>query len=213
MTAQPEPQWISACGYANDCVEVARLDDGRVLVRNSADPGVHLTFDAVEWNAFLDGPDQRLRAGQRRRGAAVTPEGGTAISPQRLADIDDICYVRDCKVEDHRAIHDLRAEVARLNGRIQDDAEGRAIVADRYRANLAEVNRLRVQLETLARERGERWANAEISREQRDALAAILAHARSLASTASRYADWHDLAAYLRDAAAETAAPTDNEGI
>lgn len=48
----------------------------------------------------------------------MTPESGTAISPQRLADIDDICYVRDCKVEDHRAIHDLCAEVDRLNSQL-----------------------------------------------------------------------------------------------
>lgn len=66
---EPETQWISACGYANDCVEVARLDDGRVLVRNSVDPGVRLSFDAAEWNAFLDG----LRAGDFE---PVSTEGG-----------------------------------------------------------------------------------------------------------------------------------------
>jgi hypothetical protein len=39
-----------------NCVEVARLDDGQVAVRNSRHPsGPALVFTAQEWDAFVDG--------------------------------------------------------------------------------------------------------------------------------------------------------------
>jgi len=42
-------------------------------------------------------------------------------------------------------VAELRAEIDRLASRVADDAEGMAIVADRYRASVAEVNRLTAQ--------------------------------------------------------------------
>ena len=42
------------------CVEVARLDDGRIGVRDSKNPGgAVLRFTRAEWEAFLDGVAQR----------------------------------------------------------------------------------------------------------------------------------------------------------
>jgi hypothetical protein len=39
-----------------NCVEVARLDDGQVAVRNSRHPaGPALIFSAAEWDAFVHG--------------------------------------------------------------------------------------------------------------------------------------------------------------
>jgi hypothetical protein len=39
-----------------NCVEVARLDDGRVAVRNSRYPaGPALVFTQLEWDAFVGG--------------------------------------------------------------------------------------------------------------------------------------------------------------
>jgi hypothetical protein len=39
-----------------NCVEVARLDDSLVAVRNSRHPsGPALVFTALEWEAFVDG--------------------------------------------------------------------------------------------------------------------------------------------------------------
>ena len=42
--------------YSGDCVEVAKLPDGRVAVRDSKHPelGPRL-FDAAEWQAFIAG--------------------------------------------------------------------------------------------------------------------------------------------------------------
>jgi hypothetical protein len=41
---------------SGDCVEVAQLQDGSRLVRDSKDPdGAILTFTPSEWRAFLDG--------------------------------------------------------------------------------------------------------------------------------------------------------------
>jgi hypothetical protein len=57
IQSQQQPVWrrSSRC-TTGDCVEVAKLDD-RVLVRNSADPDVVVTFTHREWAAFLDGAD------------------------------------------------------------------------------------------------------------------------------------------------------------
>jgi Domain of unknown function (DUF397) len=51
-------RWVrSSLSFANgDCVEVARLPDGRVAVRDSKDPaGPVLRFTPSEWAAFLAG--------------------------------------------------------------------------------------------------------------------------------------------------------------
>lgn len=50
--------WIEAesCASANNCVNVAFLPDGRVLVRDSKDPdGPRLVFTPAEWEAFISG--------------------------------------------------------------------------------------------------------------------------------------------------------------
>lgn len=39
------------------CVEVAKVDD-RIMVRNSADPRLVVTFTHDEWMAFLDGAEE-----------------------------------------------------------------------------------------------------------------------------------------------------------
>jgi Domain of unknown function (DUF397) len=54
----PSPLWVkSSLSYANgDCVQVARLADGCIGVRDSKDPGGPvLRFTAAEWAAFLGG--------------------------------------------------------------------------------------------------------------------------------------------------------------
>lgn len=51
-------RWVkSSLSFANgDCVEVARLQDGQVAVRDSKDPaGPVLRFTPAEWAAFLGG--------------------------------------------------------------------------------------------------------------------------------------------------------------
>jgi hypothetical protein len=51
-------RWVkSSLSFANgDCVQVARLPDGRVAVRDSKDPGGPvLRFTPAEWAAFLGG--------------------------------------------------------------------------------------------------------------------------------------------------------------
>ncbi len=56
--AIPGSQWVkSSLSYANgDCVEVTRLADGNVGVRDSKDPaGPVLSFTASEWAAFAAG--------------------------------------------------------------------------------------------------------------------------------------------------------------
>jgi hypothetical protein len=53
-----DPQWVkSSLSFANgDCVQVARLPDGRVGIRDSKDPGGPvLRFTPSEWAAFLCG--------------------------------------------------------------------------------------------------------------------------------------------------------------
>jgi hypothetical protein len=57
-TAGSCPLWIkSSLSFANgDCVEVARLADGRIGVRDSKDAdGPVLQFTPSEWNAFTGG--------------------------------------------------------------------------------------------------------------------------------------------------------------
>jgi len=50
----------SRSGTQAQCVEVARLDDDRVGVRDSRDPdGPVLRFDNAAWQAFLDGVARR----------------------------------------------------------------------------------------------------------------------------------------------------------
>jgi Domain of unknown function (DUF397) len=54
----PAPRSVkSSLSYANgDCVQVARLADGRIGVRDSKDPGGPvLRFTLAEWSAFLGG--------------------------------------------------------------------------------------------------------------------------------------------------------------
>lgn len=51
-------RWVkSSLSYANgDCVQLARLPDGRIAVRDSKDPsGPVLRFSPLEWAAFLGG--------------------------------------------------------------------------------------------------------------------------------------------------------------
>jgi len=55
--------WVksSHSGPQGNCVEVARLADGSVAVRNSRHPdGAALVFTGAEWDAFLSG----ARAGE-----------------------------------------------------------------------------------------------------------------------------------------------------
>jgi Domain of unknown function (DUF397) len=57
MTDFPTGRWRkSSHSAANGCVEVARLPEDRIAVRDSKDPGgpvLHFTVD--EWEAFLAG--------------------------------------------------------------------------------------------------------------------------------------------------------------
>jgi hypothetical protein len=51
-------RWVkSSLSYANgDCVQVARLPDGRIGVRDSKNPaGPVLSFSPSEWAAFIGG--------------------------------------------------------------------------------------------------------------------------------------------------------------
>lgn len=49
-------QWVKGSrSNQGDCVEVAKLPDGGVTVRNSNDPGqTPLTFTRREWDAMID---------------------------------------------------------------------------------------------------------------------------------------------------------------
>jgi Domain of unknown function (DUF397) len=50
--------WVksSYSGPQGNCVEVARLSDGNVAMRNSRHPdGPALVFTSAEWEAFLNG--------------------------------------------------------------------------------------------------------------------------------------------------------------
>lgn len=52
----PDPVYVRSQWSTHDCVEVARLSDGRVSLRNSRDVDrVSLIFTADEWSAFLRG--------------------------------------------------------------------------------------------------------------------------------------------------------------
>jgi len=61
-TASAAIEWrISSWCAAGDCVAVARLPTGDVLVTDTKDPlGPQLRFDASEWRAFVAG----VRAGE-----------------------------------------------------------------------------------------------------------------------------------------------------
>jgi len=51
-------RWVksSYSGPQGNCVEIARISDGGVAVRNSRHPdGPALVFTAAEWDAFLSG--------------------------------------------------------------------------------------------------------------------------------------------------------------
>jgi uncharacterized protein DUF397 len=53
-----EPTWVRSpfSGPQSNCVEVARLGDGQVAVRNSRVPDAPAhVFTRAEWQAFLDG--------------------------------------------------------------------------------------------------------------------------------------------------------------
>lgn len=52
--ATPPGQWrrSTRCGASNGCVEVARLGDGEVSVRDTEDVSARLAFGAAEWRAF-----------------------------------------------------------------------------------------------------------------------------------------------------------------
>ena len=56
-------RWIKSSKSGTNggnCVEVARLDDGTIGVRDSKNPdGAVLRFTRSEWEAFLDGVAQR----------------------------------------------------------------------------------------------------------------------------------------------------------
>jgi Domain of unknown function (DUF397) len=57
-TPDPGPRWIkSSLSYSNgNCVQVARLPDGMVGVRDSKNPGIAiLRFTPGAWQAFLAG--------------------------------------------------------------------------------------------------------------------------------------------------------------
>lgn len=55
MTEQ-QTTWRRASRCADGaCVEVARAEEGGVLVRHSNDPGRYLRFTAAEWEAFVAG--------------------------------------------------------------------------------------------------------------------------------------------------------------
>jgi Domain of unknown function (DUF397) len=50
-----ELSWVSASCGNTECVEVARLPDGGMAMRNSGHPGTVLRYTAAEWDAFMDG--------------------------------------------------------------------------------------------------------------------------------------------------------------
>jgi Domain of unknown function (DUF397) len=63
VAASITASWVksSFSGPQGNCVEVARVDDGAVAVRNSRYPaGPALVFTPAEWDAFLAG----ARAGE-----------------------------------------------------------------------------------------------------------------------------------------------------
>ena len=66
MNSHPHWRKSSFSGDTPNCVEVAELPNGSVLVRNSNDPdGPYLHFTGSEWDAFADGAE----AGEFRRSA------------------------------------------------------------------------------------------------------------------------------------------------
>lgn len=55
--SDPSLAWrVSSACNTMSCVAVARLDDGRIALRDTKDPslGSHV-FDATEWGAFIAG--------------------------------------------------------------------------------------------------------------------------------------------------------------
>ncbi|GAA4234318.1 hypothetical protein GCM10022254_38990 [Actinomadura meridiana] len=51
----PPAQWrrSARCGASNACVEVARLDDGAISVRDAEDVTARLAFGRGEWREFV----------------------------------------------------------------------------------------------------------------------------------------------------------------
>ncbi|MFI0405258.1 DUF397 domain-containing protein [Actinomadura sp. 3N508] len=58
----PPARWrrSTRCGASNACVEIARLDEGAISVRDTADAGPRLAFDLGEWREFV----RRVRDGR-----------------------------------------------------------------------------------------------------------------------------------------------------
>ncbi|MFA1549110.1 DUF397 domain-containing protein [Actinomadura chokoriensis] len=54
--ATPPAQWrrSTRCGASNGCVEVARLDDEAISVRDTEDVSARLAFGLAEWRAFTE---------------------------------------------------------------------------------------------------------------------------------------------------------------
>ena len=52
----PPDRWRRSvrCGASNGCVEVARLDDGAIHVRDTEDTLARLAFGLDEWRRFTD---------------------------------------------------------------------------------------------------------------------------------------------------------------
>lgn len=58
----PPARWrrSTRCGASNACVEVARIDDEAIYVRDAEDTGTRLAFGLDEWRGFTD----RVREGR-----------------------------------------------------------------------------------------------------------------------------------------------------
>lgn len=52
----PPAQWRKStrCGASNGCVEVARLDESAISVRDTEDTSARLAFGLGEWRAFTE---------------------------------------------------------------------------------------------------------------------------------------------------------------
>jgi len=74
-----------------NCVEVARLDDGQVAVRNSRYPaGPALVFTATEWDAFVGGAKDGefgLQPGARIIAAAGKATGSRVFSREPVVSL------------------------------------------------------------------------------------------------------------------------------
>ncbi|TDB91284.1 DUF397 domain-containing protein [Actinomadura sp. KC216] len=53
----PPARWrrSTRCCASNGCVEVARLGEGAISVRDTEDAGTRLAFDLGEWREFVRG--------------------------------------------------------------------------------------------------------------------------------------------------------------